>query len=50
MAAQLVNEHVELGALSYRNLHDAPMSMEQILAAARAEGKPVLANFVEWPG
>ena len=49
MAAQAAMAHVELGRLRYRNL-DAPMSMASILEAAAAEGKPVLANFVEWPG
>jgi len=40
----------ELGTISYVNLNGDHGDMNTSLQAAKVTGKPIFANFVEWPG
>mmetsp|Transcript_21772 Transcript_21772/g.55572 ORF Transcript_21772/g.55572 Transcript_21772/m.55572 type:complete len:81 (-) Transcript_21772:801-1043(-) len=41
---------VELGTIAYVNIEQNHGSLETALSMAAETGKPIFANFVEWPG
>lgn len=41
---------VELGTIQYVNLNGKHGDMQAALSAAKASGKPIFANFAEFPG
>lgn len=43
-------QHVELGSINYVNLDGTHGDMEIALSEAKRTGKPIFANFVEFPG
>lgn len=43
-------QHAELGTINYVNLRGTHGDVDAALAAAKAENKPIFANFVEFPG
>ena len=44
------SQAVELGTITYLNLEGNHGNIETALNAAQATGKPIFANFVEFPG
>jgi len=44
------NQNVELGTINYVNLDGSHGNMDAALSEAQRTGKPIFANFVEFPG
>eukprot|EP00656_Telonema_subtile_P017081 TRINITY_DN1908_c0_g1_i5.p1 TRINITY_DN1908_c0_g1~~TRINITY_DN1908_c0_g1_i5.p1 ORF type:complete len:102 (-),score=13.04 TRINITY_DN1908_c0_g1_i5:597-902(-) len=45
-----MSQRVELGDIEYTNIDGKHGVLDSVLAEAASEGKPIFANFVEWPG
>lgn len=43
-------QHVELGTINYVNVAGGHGDIEKALSEAKRTGKPIFANFVEFPG